>query len=190
MNNEYPEDWFLALKYAAALEWDESEMRRVFKELGLSTEVTFAMSKHEKGSYMQQLSDLEMTKLCAEAMGYSLLVAIPTVENTHVGYTLPQYAYCPLHDDAQAMALVKKFHLELFYENEHPVNPWMCVVKHHAEIYSYSEMANNIDLNRAIVECVAKMEQAKHLPTSINQPEAWYEHGDPNKDDDPGSVNE
>ena len=36
MNNEYPEDWVLALKYAAALEFDEAEMRRVFNELGLS----------------------------------------------------------------------------------------------------------------------------------------------------------
>ena len=34
-SDNYPEDWWLALRYALACEWDEEEMERVFKALGL-----------------------------------------------------------------------------------------------------------------------------------------------------------
>ena len=47
------------------------------------------------------MTDLELTKLCAEAMG----IEISPVRHGDGDFSL----YDPLHDDAQAMALVKKF---------------------------------------------------------------------------------
>jgi hypothetical protein len=92
------------------------------------------------------MTDLEMTRLCAEAFGHStphevngkMLLANSTV-------------YAPLHDDAQAMALVKK--LKLSISREHHGDRWGVGVP-------WPE-AMNADLNRAIVECVAKMQKSK-----------------------------
>lgn len=100
------------------------------------------------------MTDLEMTKLAAEAMGFSSLVAIPTVESTGVRYAAPQYAYCPLHDDAQAMALVKKFRLHPIPDNDRE-GYWDVFV---GKRYSPTVYGSDPDLNRAIVECVAKMQ--------------------------------
>ena len=108
------------------------------------------------------MTDLELTKMCAEAMGL-----IPTGCGAHV--PLPQHDsavrvspgkkanfwYDPLHDDAQAMALVKK--LNLCIESPDPYND---AERWHVST-GYSEtLSMNADLNRAIVECVAKMQAA------------------------------
>jgi len=104
------------------------------------------------------MTDLEMTKLCAEAMGMShddtviaeikggplTLRAVPEGKRSTI-------VYDPLHDDAQAMALVKKLDLQITGSAVRRVgqNLWKQPYSMHA------------DLNRAICECVAKMQAAK-----------------------------
>jgi hypothetical protein len=87
------------------------------------------------------MTDLEMTKLCAEAMGTPPWV---------VGDQYPDSEwFWPLRHDAQAMALVKRFRLDIWW----PFNAeggWRCAV-------GGKRPAENADLNRAIVECVASM---------------------------------
>jgi len=84
------------------------------------------------------VTDLEITKLCAEAMGYR--------NSSH---------YNPLHDDAQAMALVKRQGLHIVWQ---PMCPdiW--------KVDDTTHVAADKDLNRAICECVAKM-QASNAKT-------------------------
>ena len=103
------------------------------------------------------MTDLEITKLCAEAMGITIC------EETRGPLTGKWFRcddydfydeYKPLHDDAQAMALVKKFRLTV--ATERGSSRWMVGPPPHQY-----ESADN-DLNRAICECVAKMQQAKH----------------------------
>ena len=108
------------------------------------------------------MTDLEMTKLCAEAMGwkpagtrhdFDTVKAIPVEQFPGA----PHYQYAPLHDDAQCFALVKKFHPIIVPGIRTPKGrePW------HVEIKSPDWDAYNTDLNCAIVECVAKMQQGK-----------------------------
>lgn len=64
-------------------------------------------------------------------------------------------SYDPLQDDEQAMALVKKFRIH--------INPWAQGWEASIappEAQNCLSHATNADLNRAICECVAKM-QAK-----------------------------
>ena len=92
------------------------------------------------------MDDLTITRLCAEAMGQKGLdAAVRSRENLTLRYD-------PLHDDAQAMALVKKFELAIMPES----CEW--TVTSHPRLQS---CALNADLNRAIVECVAKMQKEK-----------------------------
>ena len=116
------------------------------------------------------MTDLEITKLCAEAMevpvkesiahpmyGGGLFLEICTGRDPG-----NEGEYAPIHDDAQAMALVKKFGLWLTYAinpNRDNINLW---VAHHA--HRSNEEATNLDLNRAICECIAKMQEAKRGP--------------------------
>lgn len=95
----------------------------------------------------EAMTDLEITKLCAEAMGYSL-------SWDHQGnaraYPLGQI-YDPLHDDAQAMALKKKFRLsDRYFQDE---GMWGVPIE--------GGGGWSMSLNRAICECVARMQQAK-----------------------------
>jgi hypothetical protein len=97
-----------------------------------------------------------MTKLCAAAMGISsddYLECTHCEENSH--------PYDPLHDDAQAMALVKKF--ELTCQMQHgmrgPSGAWANIK--FWRVFGPTDPADSEDLNRAIVECVAKMQAAK-----------------------------
>ena len=98
------------------------------------------------------MTDLEITRLCAKAMGVRLRPDYPT----------PQYwawwsawsLYDPLHDDAQAMALVKKLHLTL---DSYSTGAFI-VGSGWNEPFQQTE---NSDLNRAICECVATMQAAK-----------------------------
>ena len=116
------------------------------------------------------MTDLEITKLCAEAMGMRPFRwypsgAYPDQDGTYeIRGNLVQYLggnplggynrhdYHPLHDDAQAMALVKKFGLHIVYQ---PLcaDTWL--------VDNADKDAASNDLNRAICECVAKMQEAK-----------------------------
>ena len=112
------------------------------------------------------MTDLEMTRLCAEAMGLTVKYR-KTIHNkvSGGGYVLDSlefYAnhrfwltYDPLQDDAQAMALVKKFDLQI---GSYPLRPdkWCVWPPVGRTGRAFSE-----DLNRAIVECMAKMQSAK-----------------------------
>ena len=101
------------------------------------------------------MTDLEMTKLCAEAMW------IDTRSPWEAWWrgvasrpTLKDYPpFDPLHDDAQAMALVKKLELDISHCEP---SGWIVFSGDGDGIDAIAE-----DLNRAIVECVAKMQSAK-----------------------------
>lgn len=92
------------------------------------------------------MTDLEITKLCAEAMGYAATKHL-SLEN--VIYAID---YEPLENDAQAMALVKKFNLNI--SRIRPNIEWG-VEKWGIEYLEQSTYSK--DLNRAICECCAKM---------------------------------
>lgn len=98
------------------------------------------------------MDDLEMTKLCAEAMGYS---ADEVQEGTLVFCSHWGRIYDPLHDDAQAMALVKELHLSIDAPSDHRGNTWFV----HSKEEGFSMYSKN--LNRAIVGCVALMQKEK-----------------------------
>ena len=102
------------------------------------------------------MTDLEMTRLCAEAMGLIHEVVSDSAYEDPTEYqwvSIPDGTYKPLEDDAQAMALVKKIFLDIvtrwngeglaYWRVQGTVSGW--------------EITKNKDLNRAIVECVAKM---------------------------------
>ena len=95
------------------------------------------------------MNDLEITRLCAEAMG---LKTAPerskAFSETASGLWCDGFVfYDPLHDDAQAMALMKKF-------------PGACLDDFDLYVIMRG-MDAPMDLNRAICECVAKMDGAK-----------------------------
>ena len=94
------------------------------------------------------MTDLEITKLCAEAVEIKSLRGEYWIQHADGN----RVKYNPLHDDAQAMALVKKFELALHkYKGDWFAN-W--------EVNSIVGGSDK-DLNRAICECVAKMQAAK-----------------------------
>ena len=116
------------------------------------------------------MTDLEITRLCAEAMGLNNVksarkeifgnvmqfVDEPIDKSDCViyihqdGYPI---IYNPLHDDAQAMALVKKFRLHTGFQSFE--NRWGCLAQNGITA------TYNSDLNRAICECVANMQKDK-----------------------------
>lgn len=104
------------------------------------------------------MTDLEKTKLCWQAMG-DLPAVVEHEGQLRFGYqSCMGPAYDPLHDDAQAMALVKRFNLALSYEWEDG-KPIGCYVREpHSGRYHHVGV---LELNRAIVDCVAKMEADK-----------------------------
>ena len=108
------------------------------------------------------MTDLEITKLCAEAMG----IAIREVSQNKPEATLRigGVNYWPLKNDVQVMAMVKKFNINLtcpfFEKSAYPVS-WhaaMFVPMYEPQSQYFSI---NYDLNRAICECVANMQKEK-----------------------------
>lgn len=101
------------------------------------------------------MTDLEITRLCAEAMGYedkSVGVSVGGIMVKHHHH----FIYDPLTDDAQAMALVKRFKLTPVWSEDGELvscrYPWEA--GEHASGYHASIL-------RAICECVANMQAAK-----------------------------
>jgi hypothetical protein len=104
------------------------------------------------------MNDLEMTRLCAEAMGLRIVDDFsdchPSVSGVEIEIS-PRIAstrYDPLHNDAQAMALAKRFKLNIGQLSDGK----FCKV---FVMEPYAE-GESTDLNRAICECVAKMQQS------------------------------
>lgn len=106
------------------------------------------------------MTDLEITQWCAKAMGwrpagtrkdFDTVKCIPVEQFPGACH----YQYAPLKDDQSAMALVKRFRLGInAYNAEYQV--WSQSGKVGAERAGES-CAFNVDLNRAICECVAKL---------------------------------
>ena len=93
------------------------------------------------------MKDLEITKLCAEAISLE-----------YEGEII--FLYDPLRDDAQAMALVKNLYLHVGYQiqsSKGEVNNCAWVATSRTGVQGFGMN----DLNRAICECVAKMHEAK-----------------------------
>ena len=98
----------------------------------------------------RKMTDLEITRLCAEAMDYEITQFSGRKAD---GYWALEVngRYRPLEYDAQAMALVKRFVPKL--SGGHEGELWF------ASVGEYS--GNGSSLNRAICECCAKMMLAK-----------------------------
>lgn len=96
------------------------------------------------------MTDLELTKKCAEAMGYEVL-GFEGNSIHHYWRLGPGFMtdYDPLNNDAQAMALVKRFNLNMSSCAGQPWSVWP------------NALAETVhaDLNRAIVECVANIKE-------------------------------
>jgi hypothetical protein len=97
-----------------------------------------------------RMTDLEITRLCAEAMVDSSIAALEFIEEGNRG------GYEPLHDDAQAMALLK--YNQLMVESN-AVDFW-CVKGWFGKEIAW-KLFEGDNLNRAICECVANMQAAK-----------------------------
>ena len=94
------------------------------------------------------MTDDEITKLCKEAME---LTPLDTCDE------MGDDQWKPLYDDAQAMALVKRFRISISSVNsEYQTWTTGCGQRISGKSCSWSE-----DLNRAICETVAKMQKAK-----------------------------
>jgi len=116
------------------------------------------------------MTDIELTKLCAAAMGYAarddsmdeFIDGIPPnglcVRDKKAPPIRQVFYYDPLHDDAQAMALVKKLDLSIARGGQATDSPWWRVTS----AQWLRRAGSNADLNRAICECVAYMIKAKH----------------------------
>jgi len=106
--------------------------------------------------------DLEITRICAEAMG--LPVQPPDWSRTHYRLMHANGTYTPyrpLYDDAQAMALVKRFELCVWRTWDHTwraMGHWRDASGKLHELDAWSD-----DLNRAICECIAKAQLAKKV---------------------------
>jgi hypothetical protein len=117
------------------------------------------------------LDDLTATRLCAEAMGWECKGPLEgnfggedrhyrVYENGEpiygIGDGWVMQKYRPLHDDAQAMALVKRFMLAVdFFVQKVSAPP-----THPQDIFVYFDEDGEA-ANRAIVYCVAKMQSAR-----------------------------
>ena len=102
------------------------------------------------------MTDLEITRLCAEAMGffinkeqYSNITLLCREDSEDGGFQTMWY--WPLTNDAQAMALVKKFGLQIFLHGDF----WCCID------FGQEHQTEDVSLNMAICECVAKMMKGK-----------------------------
>ena len=107
------------------------------------------------------MTDLEITRLCAEAMGIKHWINNDALPPCVVGGGYDPYIYDPLHDDAQAMALIKRFQIQsapLIDGTTH--EGW--VAEAHVPFNRWTPKCQSEEgLNRAICECVAKMQFAK-----------------------------
>jgi hypothetical protein len=99
----------------------------------------------------EAMDDLEMVRACAEAMGLREAVMACDMCASAGGLSVSTGApkYWPLTDDAQAMALVKRFDLEI---RRPPSDEWWVMGNG-----LYGASVDDADLNRAIVRCVSVM---------------------------------
>lgn len=106
---------------------------------------------------MGEKTDLEITKVCALAMGInprfrSGVILFVTEDRDGEAVT---DIYDPLKDDAQAMAMVKKFGLEIFPVTD--ITGKQTGWSAWKDRMTQAVEGESKDLNRAICECVAKL---------------------------------
>lgn len=106
------------------------------------------------------MNDLELTKLCAMTMG--LKIVYPNQDDLPlcVEGPLGSSMYSPLKDDMQAMALVKKLGLTIDPAEDVAPFTWRVCVSASGD-WEEQIYAEGADLNRAIVECAAKLGGSK-----------------------------
>lgn len=102
------------------------------------------------------MTDLEMTKLAAQATDYKLVYPDDQTLPVCIESIRGAGRYDPLHDDKQAMALVKKFGLMIDTMADRCLG-WMVCDPDASE----DDRTVDVDLNRAIVRCVAHMQERK-----------------------------
>lgn len=121
------------------------------------------------------MSDLEMTKLCARAMGLSNIHTGHTEWEEGVGPTTPETVfaggeeYWPLSYDPQCMAMIRQFDMTIerddsarrIGDNRECFGVTIFVARDKRKGYDTYIVRKSPTLNRAIVECVAKMQAAK-----------------------------
>ena len=103
------------------------------------------------------MTDLEITKLCAEAMGVRL---VPEIYRGKERYRMTN-AYDPIHNDAQAMSLdswllergavhIQRTQFEFFDDD-----------RYGATFTIKADIGNPRNCRRARAECVARMQKEK-----------------------------
>lgn len=110
------------------------------------------------------MNDFVMTQLCADAMGITLqFIGPPEFQWEKPHYCIPfpgegpNQRYDPFNDDAQAMALVKKFHICCNHDNGRGWEAqWFG--SYDGKVPAKTHYVEHPDLGRAIVECVAQMQ--------------------------------
>lgn len=110
------------------------------------------------------MTDQEITKLCAEAMGYRFVEHYGYPHGVSMTYMdehdEKHYYWRPLIDDLQAMALVKKFGLTIDPQEDHPPFTWRVCAPVDFRDWDNAVTVTGKDLNRAICECVAELHAA------------------------------
>jgi hypothetical protein len=109
------------------------------------------------------MTDLEATRLCAKAMGIDAYLRAfrGTIMRYRFMHGNVEQEYSPLYNDAQAMALVKRFHLGMEGEEGCDWYVWTDT----SPMVKYFDL----DLNRCIVMCVAAMQLATTSNTAPSE---------------------
>lgn len=113
-----------------------------------------------------QRTDLEIRKLCAKAIGIEAseqegkLLYGPFEDDCSACGGSYFKNYNPFHDDEQAMALVKNLRLEIFRSGRSDWDVMSDTLNAAGECVRVNTVSS-IDLNRAICECVAQMQETK-----------------------------
>jgi len=131
----------------------------VMEWMGLRSGVTLDSRNIEWDDFFEtelvirKMTDKEITTMCARAMGHEGPFAAETRgEGKWIKYD-------PLHNDEQAMALVKKFGLNItsvIASGMEEAPSWVCK-------YQNDCVSTNLNnLNQAICECVVKMQMRQN----------------------------
>ncbi len=115
------------------------------------------------------MGDLTITRLCAEAACVDLDKWNDDGKcfyfDSGVGEWGTTVSYDPLHDDAQCFALVKNLRLDCILNHSNGL--WLVrYANAYNKRFMWEPVAND-DLNRAVCECVARMQEAKDKSTSM-----------------------
>lgn len=111
------------------------------------------------------MTDMELTTATALAMGFTILYDRSVGETPYLDCEdrLGKRVYmmwCPLESDEQCMALVRKLGLTIDPQEDKPPFTWRVCAAMDGD-WNNQINAEGLDLNRAIVECAAKLHSAE-----------------------------